>query len=79
MTPRNNPVQDRYNPPSTNKIEFEVFKFGDLEDNELFWLNENSNGSINVVHRKIGVNKGLQLKTQQIVEINSNTEVYQKT
>ena len=79
MTQRNNPVQDRYNPPSTNTVQFEVFKFGELENNELFWLNEDSNGEINVVHRKVSNNQGLQLKTQQIVEINSNTEVYQKT
>ncbi len=79
MTPRNNPVQDRYNPPSTNTVQFEVFKFGELENNELFWLNEDSNGEINVVHRKVSNNQGLQLKTQQIVEINLNTKVYQKT
>tara|TARA_A100001011_G_C14209377_1_gene799212 strand:+ start:135 stop:365 length:231 start_codon:yes stop_codon:yes gene_type:complete len=74
----NNQAQDRYNPPSTTKIDFESFRFGELEVNELFWLVENQSAQ-NVVHRKINQDEAQQLQTREIVSFKRNLKVFQKT
>ena len=74
----NNQAQDRYNAPGTSVPDFEEFYFEDLEQGELFWLDKNPNGDVNVVHRKVG-NQGLHLKNQKQVFIKAKTKVYQKT
>ena len=37
MTPTNDPANDKYNPPGNLSQDFEKFKFGELELDELFW------------------------------------------
>tara|TARA_R100001443_G_scaffold82872_1_gene89748 strand:+ start:2472 stop:2702 length:231 start_codon:yes stop_codon:yes gene_type:complete len=72
----NNPANDRYNPPGINSIDFERFKFGELEVDELFWQT-NSQTESNP-WRKINQSQALNLKSQTTHNFQSNTLVYQK-
>ena len=75
----NNLPQDMYNPPPTGQLDFEETLFGDLETRDIFWLNQNPNGDINVVHRKISEHEGQQLKTRTVNKFNSHLKVFLKT
>ena len=74
----NNPARDRYNPPSTNSLDFEQFKFSDISNDELFWLSTDSNSDLNHAYRKIDESGALDTKTQVTHAIASNALVYQK-
>ena len=76
--PRNDPAQDRYNPSSVSITDFENHKFSELEEDELFWLTQNPNGDVNLVHRKISLTEGVELRTQTAVSFGPNDIVYQK-
>ena len=74
--PTNNPTADMFNPPSNMSMDFEEFRFGDLEVDELFWQTnrpEESNP-----WRKSSQTQGLNLKTQTVHNFDSKTIVYQK-
>ena len=76
MAPENNPAEDRYNPPGNLSQDFEKFKFGDLENNELFWQT-NKPGN-NIPWRKISQTQGMNIKAQTNHNFNPNTAVWQK-
>ena len=76
IMPNNNPTRDRYEPPSNMSNDFEEYKFGDLEVNELFWQTnrpEESNP-----WRKVNPTQGMNLKSQTTHNFGLNTRVYQK-
>ena len=75
---RNDIVGDSYNPPGTSSSDFESMKFNDIDVDELFWLNENPNGDLNNVHRKISETESMNLRTREIDEVSSNIVIYQK-
>ena len=77
MAPTNDPANDRYNPPGNLSHDFEKFKFGELEDNELFWQT-NKPGN-NIPWRKISATQGRNLKAKSDHNFNPNTIVWQKT
>ena len=77
--PSNNQAQDRYNPPGTTQADWETDTFSSLDVGDLFWLNQNPNGDINVVHRKISEHEGQQLKTRTVNKFNSHLKVFLKT
>tara|TARA_Y100001963_G_C6591634_1_gene358224 strand:+ start:279 stop:512 length:234 start_codon:yes stop_codon:yes gene_type:complete len=74
---RNDPAQDRYNPPGTNITDFDSIKFGDLEINELFWMN-NVLSENNHAYRKLDEKQVLNTKTRIITELSKTTNIYQK-
>ena len=74
--PTNNPVNDRYNPPSTSTTDFEKYSFGELEDNELFW--QTNQPGDNIPWRKVNQTQGTNLKTQTTHNFKPNTTVFQK-
>ena len=76
---KNNQAQDRYNAPRNIDPDFETVKFEDLPVGELFWLTENSNGNVNIVHRKINETQGTQLKNQVTAVFDYRLKIYQKT
>ena len=76
---QNNQAQDRYNAPRNIDIDFELSNFEDLPVGELFWLTDNSDGNVNVVHRKINDSQGTNLKTQVTENFDIRRKVYQKT
>ena len=76
MSPANDPVNDRYNPPSTNRPDFEKFTFGELEIDELFWQS-NIPGN-NIPWRKVTPTQGMNIKAQSTHNFKPNTVVWQK-
>ena len=72
----NNPAEDRYNPPGNLSHDFEKFKFGELENNELFWQT-NKPGN-NIPWRKANQTQGRNLKAESDHNFNPNTVVWQK-
>ena len=74
--PTNDQANDRYNPPGNLSDDFEEFKFGELEMNELFWQT-NKPGN-NIPWRKVSQTQGLNIKAQTTHNVNPNTVVWQK-
>ena len=74
----NDSVNDRYNPPSIDQMDFQSAKFDDLEINDLFWLEDNLNNS-NHAYRKLNENQSLNTITRHVIEGNFNRNtLYQK-
>ena len=64
-------------PISAGTIDWESFKFRELEENELFWF-QNSKSDENGPCRKRDDNTAFVLKDRTIVEVKPNVIVYQK-
>ena len=77
MTPENDQVNDRYNPPGNLSEDFEKFKFSELEVNDLFW--QSNQPGDNIPWRKVNQTQGRNLKAQSDHNFNANTIVWQKT
>ena len=60
--PTNDQANDRYNPPGNLSDDFEKFKFGELEIDELFWQT-NIPGN-NIPWRKVTPTQGMNIKAQ---------------
>ena len=75
--PTNNPANDAYNPPGNLSQDFERFKFGELEVDDLFWFQDNNSDS-NVPHRKMSENQGMNLRTRINVNIEPNQVVFMR-
>ena len=74
--PTNNPADDRYNPPGVGSLDFEEFKFGDLEVEELFWQTNRPTESN--PWRKVSNTEGKNLKTQKTHNFQAKTVVFQR-
>ena len=76
----NNPANDRYNPKSTLESDFETFRFGEINEGQLFWRYDD-NRSINHAFRKLSdkpTDNALQTKSQDVVSFTPDDIVYQK-
>tara|TARA_Y100000310_G_scaffold334833_1_gene415485 strand:- start:97 stop:330 length:234 start_codon:yes stop_codon:yes gene_type:complete len=73
----NNLPNDMYNPPSVSQTDFEEIRFNEIDSDDLFWLNQNPNGDVNHVHRKISDGEAMNLKTG-VTSTFKNIYVYQK-
>ena len=74
--PTNDPVNDRYNPPGNLSDDFDKFKFGELEIDELFW--QTNQPGENIPWRKVSQTQGMNLRAQSTHSFSSNTIVWQK-
>jgi hypothetical protein len=74
--PTNDQANDRYYPPGNLSDDFEEFKFGELEMNELFWQT-NKPGN-NIPWRKVSQTQGLNIKATTTHTFNPRTVVWQK-
>tara|TARA_R100000008_G_C3429485_1_gene88913 strand:- start:25 stop:258 length:234 start_codon:yes stop_codon:yes gene_type:complete len=74
----NNLPQDMYDPPSSNAIDFEEYRFSDIPLDELFWLNKNPNSNENTAHRKHSDTEGMNTKTRLVSSFERSLKVYQK-
>ena len=72
----NNQANDRYNPPGNLSEDFEKFKFGELEVDDLFWQT-NLPGN-NIPWRKTSLTEGTNIKANTVHSFNPNTVVWQK-
>tara|TARA_B100000131_G_C17984539_1_gene560036 strand:+ start:469 stop:699 length:231 start_codon:yes stop_codon:yes gene_type:complete len=74
--PKNDPTNDRYNPPGNLSEDFQEYSFGELEVDELFW--QSNQPGDNIPWRKVNQTQGKNLKAQSTHNFNSNTKVWQK-
>ena len=74
--PANDPVNDRYNPPGNLSEDFEKFKFGELEVDELFW--QTNQPGENIPWRKVTQTQAMNLRARSTHNFNSNAIVWQK-
>ena len=72
----NDPAQDALNPPGNLSQDFERYKFGELEMDELFWQS-NQPGN-NIPWRKVNQTQGINIKANTTHNFNTNTVVWQK-
>ena len=72
----NDPANDAHSPPGNLSHDFEKFKFGELELDELFWQTNQSGD--NIPWRKVSAAQGRNLKAQSNHNFNPNTVVWQK-
>ena len=72
----NDPAQDAYNPPGNLSHDFERYKFGELELDELFWQTNKPGDGFS--WRKISQTQALNIRKQTTHNFNTRTVVYQK-
>ena len=75
--PENNQAEDRYNPPSVGNNDFDMMKFSDVEEDDLFWLKDV--GTDNPPYRKFDNNEAGNTKTRVIESFDPNQTVYMRT
>ena len=73
----NDPVRDSYNPPGL-VVEFEHFKFSDINIDELVWFSDDKNSNLNHAYRKINENQAQDTITREIVSVSPTAHSYQK-
>ena len=64
-------------PKPAGHVDWLDFRFSGLEENELFWLTNSSNES--QPFRKLNLNEGINIKSQQVQSFSKNLTVYQRT
>ena len=74
----NNPAEDNYNPPGIGQNDFDEFRFEDIEDEDLFWMNQ-QNGDGNPAFRKMNENQGYNTKTGIVEDFQRMQVVFQRT
>ena len=74
--PTNDPANDSYNPPGNLSHDFERFKFGELEVDDLFW--QSNQPGDNIPWRKVEQNQGMNLRARTTHNFDPNTVVWQK-
>ena len=74
----NNPAEDNYNPPGIGQNDFDEFRFEDIEDEDLFWLNQR-NGDGNPAFRKMNESQGYNTKTSIVQDFQRMQVVFQRT
>ena len=76
--PRNDQANDRYDAPGIGMNDFEPMQYDEIEDEDLFWLNQNV-GESNPPYRKITESEAGNTKTRTLESFNSTDVVYQRT
>ena len=76
MAPTNDTVNDSYNPPGNLSHDFERFKFGELEIDELFW--QTNQPGDNIPWRKTTQTQGMNLRQRTTHNFDVNTVGWQK-
>ncbi len=76
--PTNDQANDRYDPPGIGQNDFEPTRFDEIEDEDLFWLNE-STGDSNPPYRKMNNTQGHNCKTGIVEDFKFNAQVFMRT
>ena len=74
----NNPVDDRYNPPGIGQNDFDEVRFDEIEEEDLFWLNQ-STGDNNPPYRKMNDTQGYNTKTGIVEDFAFNASVFMRS
>tara|TARA_Y100001938_G_C8089308_1_gene434082 strand:+ start:2120 stop:2353 length:234 start_codon:yes stop_codon:yes gene_type:complete len=76
--PTNDQANDRYDPPGIGMNDFEPVRFDEIEDEDLFWLNE-STGANNPPYRKMNEKQGYNVKDGIVKDFVFNAKVFMRT
>lgn len=76
----NNPAKDGIwtDTPQASMTEFDTVRFDEIEDGDLFWLEQTRHDS-NHAHRKVNDQEGQDLRTREYHKFGYRQTVYQKT
>ena len=74
----NNPVDDRYNPPGIGQNDFDQVRFDEIEDEDLFWLNQ-STGDNNPPYRKMNNKQAHNTRDGIVYDFEYNKIVFQRS
>jgi|TARA_Y100000356_G_C11071062_1_gene188989 hypothetical protein len=74
----NDQVNDRYNPPGIGMNDFEPMRFDEIEDEDIFWLNEQV-GDDNPAYRKLNETQAYNTKTGIVEDFVYNSNVFMRT
>jgi hypothetical protein len=74
----NDQVNDRYNPPGIGMNDFEPMRFDEIEDEDIFWLNERV-GDDNPAYRKMNDTQAYNTKTRIVEDFAYNSSVFMRT
>ena len=66
-------------PIDLGSTEWTMYRFHEIDEDDLFWLTKNPGGSlVNPVHKKLNENTALNLVAREYVEMKSTRDVYIK-
>ena len=65
-------------PQPLGSIEWSGFRFSELNEQDIFYFEENPNTEKNPSFRKVGDNQALDLIHRNVIEVQSNLRVFQK-
>ena len=74
----NNQAGDMYDPPGIGQNDFDQHRFDDIEDEDLFWLNQ-QNSDNNAAYRKMNDTQGYNTKTGIVENFDRMQIVYQRS
>ena len=74
----NNQAGDMYNPAGIGQNEFDQHRFDDIEDEDLFWLNQ-QNSDNNAAYRKMNDTQGYNTKTGIVENFQRMQIVFQRS
>jgi hypothetical protein len=73
---KNDPAQDRYNPPGSTEHEWERKIFNELQDDEIFHSSHKPDVYAPVWRKQGTANQAMNVKTQQMHTFDPNTPVF---
>jgi hypothetical protein len=73
---KNDPAQDRYNPPGSTEHEWERKIFNELQDDEIFHSSYKPDVWAPIWKKSGGPNQAMNVKTQKIHDFDPNTPVF---
>ena len=65
-------------PQSLGSVEWMSYRFSELNEDDLFWYDQNVDGDKNPPFRKIDDTRALNLRKQELVSVNPTLTVHQK-
>ena len=65
-------------PQPLGSVEWISYRFNDLNEDDLFWFEQNPNGDQNPPFRKVSNNQALDLRNQTVIAIDPRLRVHQK-
>ena len=74
----NNPAEDQFNPPGIGQNDFDPVRFDEIEEEDLFWLNQQS-GDNNPAYRKMNDNQGYNTRTGIVQDFDRMMQVFMRT
>ncbi len=73
---KNDPAQDRYNPPGSTEHEWERKIFNELQDDEIFHSSHKPDAWAPIWKKSGGTNQAMNVKTRQMHTFDPNTPVF---